>query len=64
MRRKKPITLLRVNDIKSASITIDIEDDLYEAMAEAGRVHIVKDKLACFSYAVNQALLELCKQTK
>ena len=61
MRRKKPITLLRVNDIKSASITID---DLYEAMAEAGRVHIVKDKLACFSYAVNQALLELCKQTK
>jgi hypothetical protein len=33
-------------------------------MAEAGRQHIVKDKKACFEYALNQALLELSKEIK
>ena len=43
---------------------IDIDDDLYEALARAGRQHLAKDKMACFEYALNKALLELCEELK
>jgi hypothetical protein len=33
-------------------------------MAEAGRQHIVKDKKACFEYALNKALLEMIEELK
>ena len=43
---------------------LDIDDDLYEALAKAGRHHLAKDKMACFEYALNKALLELCEELR
>lgn len=63
-KTNKGITVLKTREYKSVEITIEIDDDLYEALAEAGRQHIVKDKKACFSYALNKALMELCEEVK
>ena len=35
-----------------------------EALAKAGRQHLAKDKMACFEYALNKTLLELCEELK
>jgi hypothetical protein len=65
MRKKSnKITLVKVTDQKAVRIMIDIDDDLYEALAKAGRQHLAKDKMACFEYALNKALLELCEELK
>ena len=67
MRKRKAwkhIKLLKVEEYDAVKITVNVDDDLYEAMAEAGRQHIVKDKKACFEYALNQALLQLSKEIK
>jgi hypothetical protein len=67
MRKRKAgkhIKLLKVEEYDAVKITVNVDDDLYEAMAEAGRQHIVKDKKACFEYALNKALLELCVELK
>ena len=60
----KHIKLLKVEEYDAVKITVNVDDDLYEAMAEAGRQHIVKDKMACFEYALNKTLLELCEELK
>jgi hypothetical protein len=65
MRKKSnKITLVKVTDQKAVRVMIDIDDDLYEALAKAGRHHLAKDKMACFEYALNKALLELCEELK
>jgi hypothetical protein len=67
MRKRKAgkhIKLIKVEEYDAVKITVNVDDNLYEAMAEAGRQHIVKDKKACFEYALNQALLELSKEIK
>ena len=67
MRKRKAgkhIKLLKVEEYDAVKITVNVDDDLYEAMAEAGRHHIVKDKKACFEYALNKTLLELCEELK
>jgi len=67
MRKRKAgkyIDVVKTEECKSVKITVNVEDDLYEAMVDAGRQHIVKDKKACFEYALNQALLELSKEIK
>jgi hypothetical protein len=65
MRKKSnKITLVKVTDQKAVRVMIDIDDDLYEALAKAGRQHLAKDKMACFEYALNKALLELCEELK
>jgi hypothetical protein len=63
-KRNKRISLVKVTNQKSVRIMIDIDDDLYEAMADAGRHHLAKDKMACFEYALNKALLELCEELR
>jgi len=60
----KYIDVVKTEECKSVKITVNVDDDLYEALAEAGRQHIVKDKKACFEYALNKALLELCEELK
>jgi hypothetical protein len=63
-RKSNKITLVKVTDQKAVRIMIDIDDDLYEALAKAGRHHLAKDKMACFEYALNKALLELCEELR
>ena len=64
MRRKKQIEVIGIRDVKSAVIDIKVDDATFNALAEAGRIHLQKDKKACFEYALNQALLELAEQLK
>ena len=67
MRKRKAgrsIKLVKVEDYDAVKILVDVDDDLFNAMADAGRQHIVKDKVACFEYALNKALLELCEELK
>jgi hypothetical protein len=65
MRKKaRDIKLVKVEECKTAKIVVEVDDELFEAMAQAGRKHIAKDKVACFSYALNKALLELCEEVK
>jgi len=63
-KKTRDIKLVKVEEFKAANITVEVEDELFEAMAQAGRKHIAKDKVACFSYALNKALLELCEEVK
>ena len=64
MRRKKQIEVIGIRDVKSCVLEIDVDDKTFNALAEAGRIHLQKDKNACFEYALNQALLELAEMTK
>jgi len=64
MRRKKQIEVIDIREVKSAVIDIKVDDKTFNAMAEAGRIHLQKDKNACFEYALNKALLELAEMTK
>ena len=67
MRKRKAgkgIELVKVEECNTAKIVVEVDDELFEAMAQAGRKHIAKDKVACFSYALNKALLELCEELK
>ena len=67
MRKRKKgrsIKLVKVKEYEAVKILVDVDDDLFNAMADAGRQHIVKDKVACFEYALNKALLELCEELK
>ena len=63
-KRKNEIHLVKVEEIKTARVEIEVDEKVFSAMAEAGRIHIRGDKLACFSYALNQALVELANRTK
>ena len=63
-KKNNKITLVKVTDQKAVRVMIDIDDDLYEALAKAGRHHLAKDKMACFEYALNKALLELCEELR
>jgi len=63
-RKGKGIKLVKTEEYKAVKIFVDVDDDLYEALAEAGKQHILKDKMACFEYALNKALLELCEEVK
>ena len=64
MRRKKQIEVIDIREVKSAVIDIKLDQKTFNALAEAGRIHLQKDKKACFEYALNQALLELAEMTK
>jgi parvulin-like peptidyl-prolyl isomerase len=63
-RKGKSIRVVKVEEYEAVKILVDVDDDLYEALAEAGKQHILKDKTACFEYALNKALLELCEELK
>jgi hypothetical protein len=63
-KRDRKITLVKTLEQKAVRVMIDIDDDLYEALAKAGRQHLAKDKMACFEYALNKTLLELCEELK
>ena len=63
-RKSKGIELVKVEEYEAVKILVDVDDDLYEALAEAGRQHIAKDKVACFTYALNKALLEMIEELK
>ena len=63
-RKSKGIKLVKVQEYEAVKILVDVDDDLYEALAEAGRQHIAKDKVACFTYALNKALLEIIEEIK
>ena len=63
-KKARDIKLVKVQEFKTAKIVVEVEDELFEAMAQAGRKHVAKDKVACFSYALNKALLELCEEVK
>jgi hypothetical protein len=56
--------LVKTSEQTAVRVIVDIDDDLYEALAKAGRHHLAKDKMACFEYALNKALLELCEELK
>ena len=67
MRKTKAgrsIKLVKVKEYEAVKILVDVDDDLFNAMADAGRQHIVKDKVACFEYALNKALLEMMEEIK
>ena len=63
-RKSKGIKLVKVEEYEAVKILVDVDDDLYEALAEAGRQHIAKDKFACFTYALNKALMEMIEELK
>ena len=63
-KKSNKITLVKATEQKAVRVMIDIDDDLYEALAKAGRHHLAKDKMACFEYALNKALLELCEELR
>jgi hypothetical protein len=63
-KKNRKITLVKTFEQESVRVMIDVDDDLYEALARAGRQHLAKDKMACFEYALNKALLELCEELK
>jgi hypothetical protein len=63
-RKGKSIRLVKTEEYKAVKIFVDVDDDLYEALAKAGRQHITKDKVACFTYALNKALLEMMEELK
>ena len=44
MRRKKQIEVLDIREVKSAVIDIKVDDKTFNALAEAGRIHLQKDK--------------------
>jgi hypothetical protein len=64
MRRKKQIEVTSIREVKSCVLEINVDDKTFNALAEAGRIHLQKDKNACFEYALNKALLELADMTK
>ena len=67
MRKRKTgrsIKLVKVEDYDAVKILVDVDDDLFNAMADAGRQHIARDKVACFTYALNKALLEMIEELK
>ena len=67
MRKRKAgkgIELVKVEECNTAKIVVEVDDDLFNAMADAGRQHIAKDKVACFTYALNKALLEMIEELK
>ena len=67
MRKRKTgrsIKLVKVEEYEAVKILVDVDDDLFNAMSDAGRQHIVKDKVACFTYALNKALLEMMEEIK
>ena len=63
-RKSKGIKLVKVEEYEAVKILVDVDDDLYEALAEAGRQHIAKDKVACFTYALNKALMEMIEELR
>jgi hypothetical protein len=63
-KKDRKITLVKTLEQKAVRVMLDVDDDLYEALARAGRQHLAKDKMACFEYALNKALLELCEEIK
>lgn len=63
-KRKDTMTITKMETIKTVRVTFEIEDEVYHALAEAGRLHVNDDKQACFSYAINAALKELAERTK
>jgi hypothetical protein len=63
-KKNRKITLVKTSEQTAVRVIVDIDDDLYEALAKAGRHHLEKDKMACFEYALNKALLELCEELK
>jgi hypothetical protein len=63
-KKNRKITLVKTSEQTAVRVIVDIDDDLYEALAKAGRHHLAKDKMACFEYALNKALLELCEELK
>lgn len=63
-KKNRRITLVKTSEQTAVRVIVDIDDDLYEALAKAGRHHLAKDKMACFEYALNKALLELCEELK
>jgi hypothetical protein len=63
-KKNRKITLVKTFEQESVRVMLDVDDDLYEALARAGRQHLAKDKMACFEYALNKALLELCEELK
>ena len=63
-KKNNKITLIKTTEEKAVRVMLDIDDDLYEALAKAGRHHLAKDKMACFEYALNKALLELCEELR
>ena len=63
-RKSKGIKLVKVEEYEAVKILVDVDDDLYEALAEAGRQHIAKDKVVCFTYALNKALMEIIEEIK
>ena len=48
MRRKKQIEVLDIREVKSAVLDIKVDQKTFNALAEAGRIHLQKDKNACF----------------
>jgi hypothetical protein len=63
-KKNRKITLVKTSEQTAVRVIVDIDDDLYEALAKAGRQHLAKDKMTCFEYALNKALLELCEELK
>ena len=63
-RKSKGIELVKVEECNTAKIVVEVDDDLFNAMADAGRQHIAKDKEACFAYALNRALMEVMDEIK
>ena len=61
-KKNRKITLVKTFEQESVRVMLDVDDDLYEALAKAGRQHLAKDKMACFEYALNKALLEMIEE--
>ena len=56
------IKILSEKKVVCYELKLDVDKETYEAIAEAGRVHIEKDKDALFQYALRTALHEAANE--
>jgi len=62
---KPKANLIRIISEKKVvcyELGLDVDNEAYEAIAEAGRIHIVRDKEALFQYALRTALSEAANE--
>lgn len=62
--KDKVMRIVKMQDVKTVKVTLEVHDEVYGLLAEAGRLHVTGDQTACFSYAFNLALKELAERTK
>ena len=56
------IRIISEKKVVCYELNLDVDKETYEAISEAGRVHIAGDKEALFQYALSKALNEAANE--